>query len=424
MRESRTRLRTWLGAALTVLALPLVTFAGDDTTASQHEEVVVYVDPGRLDVKHLRKLYGNAKWLDRHVSAVHWKKLAGPGGKRFSAIVLKVPSSARADAWLDRLSRLRGVEFTHLHTRLDPEGQPIDMPPLWGPPEWDETTARAQDAFGDLNAAAASAYATGAGVRVAVLDGGFDTTHDYLAGVLTSDSVDVIDGDSDPHDVGNGIDDDGDGHIDLAVGHGTFLSGLIHLCAEDAAIHAVRILDDEGQGTDLHLALGLSEAIFAGDDVINLSLRAPALSQWTKDTIQLAISEDIVIVSAAGNDPSGPFDHPYLRQRSLTVGAATDTGTIATWSPTYSWVDVFAPGGSPVIGPLGGPHADSWGTWCGSSFSTAFASAAAALVREADPSLDQLQVRHRIADEGPAVLGDPQSPARGVVDLLDAVDDL
>lgn len=425
MRETTWASTPWIAAAVLCCALSATAVADDDAaTDDAADRVVVYVDQDSFDVNKLRRLYDGRAELIRHVDEVHWRRLVGPSGRRFSAILLRVPESANVEKWLRKLSRIRGVQFSQAHRCLAPDAEPVDVPPISDPFDWNEAVARAQPALGQVNATPAAAIATGAGIRVAVLDGGFDTSHEFLDGVITSDSIDVIDWDTDPDDLGNGIDDDGNGYTDLIVGHGTFVAGLIHLCAEDAQIHAIRILDDEGRGTDLSLNLGLSQAVMAGADVINLSLRAPDISFWTKLTLQYAVSQDVVLVSAAGNDPNGPGDDPYLRSRSLTVGAVDAADQIVSWSPTDSWVDVFAPGGSPVVGPLGGATPNSWGTWWGSSFSTAFASAAVAMVRELEPGLSQQQVRDRVATEGFSVTGDPLSPARKCVDLLDVVDDL
>src|SRR5690349_13609340 len=60
--------------------------------------------------------------------------------------------------------------------------------------------------------------ATGAGVTVAIIDGGFDLTHEALDGCIVATDVDMVDYDGDSQDLGDGIDNDNDGNADWVVG--------------------------------------------------------------------------------------------------------------------------------------------------------------------------------------------------------------
>ncbi|NND01658.1 MAG: hypothetical protein HKN91_02625, partial [Acidimicrobiia bacterium] len=59
---------------------------------------------------------------------------------------------------------------------------------------------------------------------------------------------DLIDDDANPSEVANGFDDDGDGQIDEAFGHGTFIAGLIAQIAPGAEVLPIPVLDADGQG--------------------------------------------------------------------------------------------------------------------------------------------------------------------------------
>ena len=89
----------------------------------------------------------------------------------------------------------------------------------------------------------------GGRVVVAILDGGFNLDHPFVAGNVLP-GYDAVDRDGDVNDRGNGLDDDADGVVDEGLGHGTFVAGMVLLAAPDATILALRVRDDEGKGSD------------------------------------------------------------------------------------------------------------------------------------------------------------------------------
>jgi subtilisin family serine protease len=279
----------------------------------------------------------------------------------------------------------------------------------------------AQESFRAVAAAPALRTATGAGVVVAVLDGGFDLRHEFLKGHLGA-QFDALDMDDCAQDLGNGIDDDGDGITDGFVGHGTFVAGLVLAAAPDVTILPIRVLNDEGDGDPASLARGITTAVSLGADVVNLSLTATCVTPQLQTALQLAVDSGVVIVVAAGDFPNGPYDAQFLHDRAINVGAVDASLTVAAFSPcTPSTVDVYAPGVD-VVGPLGGAVADSYATWTGTSFSVPLVSAAAALVRQEHPKMGLADMRTRLMAATNAVSGANPS-GRGAIDFLEAVTD-
>ena len=207
-----------------------------------------------------------------------------------------------------------------------------------------------QEAAEQVSLSAAHTVATGAGIVVAVLDGGFNLDHAVLSGSLSGYAYDAIDRDDDPDDLGNGKDDDGDGIVDWAVGHGNFVFGMVRMAAPDALIMPVRVMDDEGYGTTKELERGLKYAIDHGAHVINLSLEAATTkSAGVKKLLQKAYGKGILVVVSAGND--GAIADGILSQVSttITVGAVDGDDQITAFSNAPDQVDslfVFAPGAS------------------------------------------------------------------------------
>ncbi|MBN4047384.1 S8 family serine peptidase [Acidimicrobiaceae bacterium AH-315-P05] len=247
-----------------------------------------------------------------------------------------------------------------------------------------------QDAVSSLDLVAAHQISTGEGVTIAILDTGVDVSHPDLAGFVKR-RADLIDGDFRPDDVGNGLDDDGDGLIDEAVGHGTHIAGILRLVAPDAELLAYRVLDSDGQGTVWGVAEAIRHAVDSGADVINLSFGTSKKieSKVLKDAIKYAAQNDVIIVAAAGNDGSGKKRYPAAESAVLAVGAYNaQTTEAARFASHGKWVTVAAPGVDIASTVPGGGYA----TWSGSSMAAPFVAGQVALLIEANPNLSAKQL--------------------------------
>jgi len=224
----------------------------------------------------------------------------------------------------------------------------------------------------------------GVGTVVAVLDTGVQLDHPALAGSLTSASYDFIDDDPVPGDDPNGLDDDGDGIVDEAVGHGTHVAGVVHLVAPAAQIMPLRVLDSDGIGDLFVIAEALQFAVTNGADVINLSLGLIQESEFLEDVIEDAVEAGVVVVAAAGNlDDIQPV-YPAADDEVLAVAAIGPTDQRAPFSSYGMWVDLVAPG----MSVYSAYPTDRWAWWGGTSTAAPFVAAQAALLRSLDPDLD------------------------------------
>lgn len=85
-----------------------------------------------------------------------------------------------------------------------------------------------QWAITQIRANQAHTLTKGKGSIVAVLDTGIYQQHPTLIDRVIA-GYDFVDNDTDPNDVPDGIDNDGDGYIDEGAGHGTHVAGIVAL---------------------------------------------------------------------------------------------------------------------------------------------------------------------------------------------------
>jgi subtilisin family serine protease len=245
-----------------------------------------------------------------------------------------------------------------------------------------------------IGAGAAHDTATGAGVRVGVIDGGIDLTHPDLAGAIdvaaSCSFIYSTTPTADPQEVANG-DCSNKAAVQDLQGHGT------HVATTIAGRAGIGIVGVAPQATIVGLkactivgycfADSVAAALrYAGDqrlDVVNLSLFAdPYLYYCANDAGQRAILQDlqsaaryaqqrgVVIVAAAGNEgddlghpttdpisPDWPPDTAVVREvgnncrvapaeiPGVVTVSASGVNTLASYSNVGTPVDVTAPGG-------------------------------------------------------------------------------
>jgi hypothetical protein len=360
----------------------------------------------------VERYFGSAVLVDSQT-------VRGRRGARTLVLVYALPKAgASPDYWSSYYKKVAGGAKASHQTKRIAKGKPVTLPIFQS--DWDGRAVRTQPALTTVAADVAQLKATGAGRVVAVLDGGFDLHHEFLAGRLSPMSYDTLDNDVDAEDLGNGINDDAasepadDRATDRIAGHGTFVASILLSTAPDATILPIRVLDDEGWGTDLSVAAGISYAIDNGVDVINMSLVLPSSASIVKDAVRAAVDAGIVVVSAAGTETDSWQRDATVNKKTICVGATDVADYIPEWSDDGTFVHVFAPGVM-LQGALGGRgRANSYGWWSGTSFSTPILSAGAAMIREnRGPSVwTSTQVRDALINRPATAYEDDGDPAR------------
>jgi thermitase len=224
-------------------------------------------------------------------------------------------------------------------------------------------------------------------VRIAIVDSGIDLSHPDLAPVLWRNSsgssgYDFVNFDSDPRD------DDGHGtHVaGLAAARGGNSIGISGVMPIGAELMAVKVLDENGDGSYSEVANGIRWATDNGAHVINLSLSGPGPSAIIEDALTYALSRGVFIATAAGNNnvrinESNNFTIPAaygIRYTGLITVGAIDaiTRSRSNFSNFGDYVEIAAPGSNGILSTLPGGIYDFLS---GTSMSSPIVAGAAAL---------------------------------------------
>jgi subtilisin family serine protease len=262
---------------------------------------------------------------------------------------------------------------------------------------------------------------TGRNVTVAVIDTGVDTTHPVLKNVLvpgydftrnreggaeqgdiSQSTMAVLDGRS-----GNTnqstmavLDDAKPGFVNqstmavldqstmavldgpeyAAFGHGTMVSGVIHLAAPRAKILPLKAFRADGSGYASDVLRAIYMASSRGAKVINMSFSFSYKSRELERALTYATTKGAIAVSSAGNDGKKVNVYPASLPTVMGVASTTDWDTLSSFSnfgTTVAWI--AAPGEAIITTYPFSTWAASWGT----SFSTPFAAGTAAMLAEA-----------------------------------------
>ncbi|MEV4754982.1 S8 family peptidase [Micromonospora sp. NPDC049559] len=273
----------------------------------------------------------------------------------------------------------------------------------------------------------------GAGVKVAVLDSGIDTTHPDLAPQVVAsanftDTADALD------HYGHGT------HVaSILAGTGARSDGKYRGVAPGVRLLNGKVMNDRGAGTESSIIAGMQWAVDQGAKVVNMSLGGP--DQPGLDPLEEAVnrlSDRALFVVAAGN--SGPFDAtvgtPASADAALTVGAVDRTDALAEFSSRGPRVgdsalkpDLTAPGvditaaaatGSQLDGTL--PHpAPGYLTMPGTSMATPHVAGSAALLAQQHPDWGPARLKAALVGSAKPGAYRPMQGGSGRVDVAHAI---
>lgn len=236
-----------------------------------------------------------------------------------------------------------------------------------------------------------------ADVRVAVLDGPVDVTHDVFAGarILTPPAT---------HEPGE--------TPDPMTAHGTHVASVI--CgqpgsdvlgiAPNVSVIALPVFaKDRPRVPQVDLARGIEAALAAGAHIINLSAGQYADMARAHDLVERAVQRceeaGVLLVAAAGNDGCDCVHVPAALPFSLAVGALSRSGepmAFSNFGESYAINGLMAPGENILGAKPGGGTTRASGTSTAAPIVTAVAALLTSLQLDAGQKADPVAVRNAL----------------------------
>lgn len=244
--------------------------------------------------------------------------------------------------------------------------------------------------------------ATGAGVRVAVIDSGIDHDHPMLGDCVDTEGSILF-----------SVDEDGDvvsttGIHSDAYGHGTAVAGIIHALAPQASITSVRVLGENLSGKAAAFHAGLAWAVDEGFDIVNLSL-GTTRSEWAlafHETCDRAYFGNTFVVTAANNVQRASY--PSLFASVASVACNTTTDPLRFHANPHPPTEFLARGIDIEVPWIDGKTT----TITGNSFAAPHIAGLATLIKSKHPDLRPFQIKAALwATSANVVESTPPEPA-------------
>ncbi|KGN37163.1 serine protease [Knoellia subterranea KCTC 19937] len=253
-------------------------------------------------------------------------------------------------------------------------------PPSWG-------LDRIDQADTPLNSRYDYPSNAGQGVHVYIVDSGVNLGHSEFTG-RTGSGYDFVDYDSNPADCN---------------GHGTHVAGTAagtrYGVAKKATVHAVRVLDCDGSGSNADIIAGIDwvRANAIKPAVVNYSIGCSSRCSSTSmdNAVSSLLNSGVMFVQAGGNgNDDACYYSPQHVNGALTIGNSTSSDAKASSSAWGSCVDLFAPGTS--ITSAWYTSSTAYNTISGTSMASPHVAGAVALYLGANPSATTSQVASAI----------------------------
>ncbi|MGL5312941.1 MAG: S8 family peptidase [Peptostreptococcaceae bacterium] len=221
---------------------------------------------------------------------------------------------------------------------------------------------------------------TGKGIVIAVIDTGCSTKHIALQGQIIGGRNFTTEDNSNP-----------DIYEDYN-GHGTHVCGTIAAkataqgvvgIAPDSKLLVLKVLDKNGSGRLQSIIDAINYAVSKNVDIISMSLGGKANDINLYNAIKTAVSKEILVVCASGNEgDNNPDTYEYAYPGSyneiISVGAIDNNKLAARFTNSNKEVDLVAPG----VNILSTYLDNKYKILSGTSMATPHVSGALALIKQ------------------------------------------
>ncbi len=248
-----------------------------------------------------------------------------------------------------------------------------------------------------LRVAAVGQRATGAGVKIGLVDTGFNGMRDpgMASRVSVLPPVARVSGVAVRDCVGHGT---ALASLMVASGQGTTADGVstgVHGLAPGASLVAIRATGDTGDTDADAIAEGITRTVTAGARIVAVPLAVPVDSTELDAAVAAAVGKGVLVVAPArldGQTEDGPV-YPAAIKGVLAVADVGPNGAVPTSTSKGAPVVLAAPGDSVVaVGPGGTGQV----TGSGPSFAVGYVAAAAAVLKSYRPSEPMTTVASRL----------------------------
>ena len=249
-------------------------------------------------------------------------------------------------------------------------------------------------------------------VKVAVVDTGFAMNHQDLSSKFdTANAYDFVNNDTSP--MAGTTNPNGQ-----YLSHGTLTSGLVGASTNNGlgvssigwnlTVLPLQALDDDGFGDTASIISAINWAVSKGAKVISLSLGSDTQDALLEQAISSAVSSNVVVVAASGNDGCDCMLYPANYPSVISVGASNSSDNKSSFSSYGDNLDVVAPGEGTIRTTYinSGNYTSLYTTSAsGTSISTPIVSGLAGLIKSIKSDMSPTEVETMIRSSTDKVSG-------------------
>ncbi len=177
-----------------------------------------------------------------------------------------------------------------------------------------------------------------------------------------------------------------------ALGHGTQMaliaagavqpSGGAAAAGEAVPIVAIRAFDDNGMASNFGIMRSLEYALSQGARVVNMSWDTETPSEFLETAVRYAQSKGLIVVAAAGNQPTQKAVYPAAYPGVVAVSALDADNELWESSNSGDFITAAAPGTADLPVGYKGPA----GSYAGTSIASAYVARSLALYLAEHPT--------------------------------------